>query len=99
VSETPEQLVRQAAELIHRASELNREQITRQQLDGMSPDEINAARRAGRLRDLINTAPEPNTIAKRAAQARLAGLTDQEINDQRRRGSLDDILNPKGHNS
>jgi hypothetical protein len=36
------------------------EQLTREQLKGMSPDEINRARRGGHLRDLLaGKKPEP----------------------------------------
>jgi hypothetical protein len=94
VSETPEDLIRQAAALVHRAAELNR-QITRDELAGMSVDQVNQARRDGRLKDLIATAPPGPTEAQKAARASLQDKTPDQINQARRAGELDALLGKK----
>jgi hypothetical protein len=50
---TPEQLISEAARLLERARELNT-QVTDAQLETMTPDQVNQARRDGRLTSILN---------------------------------------------
>jgi RNase H-fold protein (predicted Holliday junction resolvase) len=49
---TPEQLISEAARLLERARELNT-QVTDEQLETMTADQINQARRDGRLTSIL----------------------------------------------
>jgi hypothetical protein len=50
---TPQQLITEAAELLEQARILNTTQINEGELATMSTDDINKARKAGRLTDLL----------------------------------------------
>jgi hypothetical protein len=50
---TPEQLIAEAARLLERARELNT-QVTNEQLETMTPDQVNQARHDGRLTSILN---------------------------------------------
>jgi hypothetical protein len=49
---TPEQLISEAARLLERARELNT-QVTNEQLETMTPDQVNQARHDGRLTNIM----------------------------------------------
>lgn len=56
---TPEELIKKAAALLEQARELNARQLSRDELNAMTPEQVNEARRNGRLTDLLTPAPDP----------------------------------------
>ena len=57
---TPDELRSQAAFLLSQATELETIQLSRADLAGMTPDEIEAARAGGQLNTLLGYAPKEN---------------------------------------
>lgn len=67
-------------------------QLTRDDLTGMTPEQINTARAEGRLDTLLGIAHRPRSDADQLTTADLAHMTPEEINTAREAGRLDVLL-------